>query len=80
MSSETKFYLSPVKFTDEPFYGRKSPCMEQSIRRVMAKYGAADLDSSSLLPSYRSLRRRRHQEDDQAIAISTESDHYKVSN
>lgn len=83
--------LPPPVFKKEPFfgfpdliYGADTPSdpsspMERSIRSVMAKYGAADLHGSALLPSYRCLRRRRPQEENQAVAVTHDDNTYKVS-
>jgi len=52
--------------------------MERSLRSVMAQYGAGDLPSTALLPSYRCLRRRRPNEGNQAVAVTTTDSSYKI--
>lgn len=84
--------IPPPTFTNEPFFGTTSdlsspclggsapgsPCLEQSIRRVMTRYGAGDLHGAALLPSYRCLRRRRPQEENQAVAVTHDDNTYKI--
>lgn len=52
--------------------------LERSIRRVMHPYGAGNLYEAALLPSYRCLRRRRPQEDNQAVAVTQDDEAYKI--
>jgi len=79
------FELPPPVFKQEPFFSplaegwsNGSP-LERSIRGVMAQYGAADVPGSALLPSYRCLRRRRPQEDNQAVAVTSDENQYKIT-